>query len=56
MSVVVRVQHAQWEVVIEAPPIFGPPGKVAARLRAEGLAARKVGFEVHVNANAEFAK
>lgn len=50
---VVRVQHASWEVVVETPAIYGDAGSVAARLRAEGVQARKKGNEVLVNANAD---
>jgi hypothetical protein len=49
---IVRVVHAEWQVLIEVPTLYGDAVGVARRLRKDGLAARKVGPEVHVNANA----
>lgn len=51
--VIVRVQGPGWETVIEVDGIYGNAGGVAARLRAEGLAAQQRKGEVLVNANAE---
>lgn len=55
-NVIVHIQEVNWTTVIEVPGIFGDPAGVAARLRSEGLAAKKVGDIVIVNANAEFTK
>ena len=52
----VRIIHAEWQVVAEIPDIYGDASGVARRLRTEGLAARKVGDEVHVNANADYGR
>jgi hypothetical protein len=52
----VRVQGPTWEIVIEIDPIHGDAGGIAAKLRQEGLAARKRGDEVLVNANAELRR
>lgn len=52
----VRVQGPTWEAVVEVAAIYGDAAGVAARLRAQGLAARKRGAEVLVNANAEITK
>lgn len=49
--VIVRVQGPTWEAVIEVQGIYGDAGGIAARLRAQGLAARRKGVEVLVNAN-----
>lgn len=50
----VRIQGPGWEVVVLVDAIYGKPGGVAARLRAEGLAAQQRRGEVLVNASAEF--
>ena len=47
------IQYVGAHVIVEVPAVFGNAASVAARCRAEGLAARKVGNEVHVNGEAE---
>jgi hypothetical protein len=50
-DVVVRVQGPVWEAVLTVPGAYGDAGRVAGRLRMQGLAARRSGDEVLVNAN-----
>lgn len=50
-DVTVRVQGPTWEAVLAVPGIYGDAGGVAGRLRMAGVAARRKGDEVLVNAN-----
>lgn len=49
--VTVRVLGPTWEVVILVDGFYGDAGGVANRLRTNGLAARRKGAEVLVNAS-----
>lgn len=46
----VRVIGPGWVAVIEVDWIFGEAANIAARLRHEGLEAKRKGDEVHVTA------
>lgn len=51
---IVVIQYVNVQVVIEVDGMYGNAAGVANRLRSSGLAAKKVGDQVHVNGQAEF--